>query len=277
MIGESASGAELLRLGENAIFRLSAAPIVVRIARGMDRWADATKEVTVSTWLAEQGISAARAVDIPQPIAVDGHPVTFWQFIDGRPGNNGDVRELGEILRRLHGLRAPAELVQQSDSPLLRVGKRIAHAPVSQADKTFLGALADQLSSDLERTTFPMPPCVIHGDAHVQNLMFVDDRPVLIDFERVGFGQPEWDLSVTATEFVTAKFWTSSEYRKFVEAYGFDVTSWPGFVVLRRIQELKMTTWLMQNVRESPEIEAEFERRMAVIRAGRPDGAWRPF
>lgn len=277
MIGESSSGAELLRLGENAIFRLGAAPIVVRIARGMDRWADATKEVAVSVWLADKGISAARAVDIPQPVAVDGHPVTFWEYIDGRPGNNGDVRELGAVLRRLHTLDAPAALSLSSDSPLLRVGQRIARAPISDADKEFLSALTGRLSEELGRTPFVMPPCVTHGDAHVQNLMFVDGRSVLIDFERVGFGQPEWDLSVTATEFVTAKFWTSSEYQDFVDSYGFDVTSWSGFDVIRRIQELKMTTWLMQNVRESPEIQSEFERRMAVIRAGRPDGAWRPF
>ncbi|ODU99047.1 MAG: hypothetical protein ABT15_32585 [Pseudonocardia sp. SCN 73-27] len=277
MIGESASGAELLRLGENAIFRLAAAPIVVRIARGMDRWGDATKEVAVSVWLADNEISAVRAVDIPQPIAVDGHPVTFWQFIDGRRGNSGDVRELGAVLRNLHGLDAPPELFGQSDSPLLRVGQRIADAPVSPEDKTFLGALAERLSDDLERTTFDLPPCVTHGDAHVQNLMFVDGHSVLIDFERVGFGQPEWDLSVTATEFVTAKFWTLSEYQDFVESYGYDVTAWSGFDVLRRVQELKMTTWLMQNVRESAEIQSEFERRMVVIRAGHPDGAWRPF
>ncbi|GAA4536609.1 aminoglycoside phosphotransferase family protein [Pseudonocardia xishanensis] len=277
MIGESASGAELLRLGENAIFRLAAAPIVVRIARGMDRWEDATKEVAVSVWLADKGISAARAANIPQPVAVDGHPVTFWHFIDGRSGNNGDVRELGAVLRRLHGLEAPPDLFGQSESPLLRVGQRIAGAPVSPDDKTYLSALADRLSDDLERTPFVMPPCVTHGDAHVQNLMFADGRSILIDFERVGFGQPEWDLSVTATEFVTAKFWTRSDYQDFVESYGFDVTAWPGFDVLRRVQELKMTTWLMQNVRESPEIQSEFERRMAVIRAGRPDGAWRAF
>ena len=107
--------------------------------------------------------------------------------------------------------------------------------------------------------------------------MVTAEGPQLIDFERVAWGQPEWDLAVTATEYVTAQFWTTEQYEAFVDSYGYDVMTWSGFPALRRVQELKMTTWLMQNVDESPDIRAEYENRMEAIRAGEPRGAWRPF
>ena len=53
---------------------------------------------------------------------------------------------------------------------------------------------------------------------------------------------------MTATEFITAQFWSSEQYRAFVELYGFDVTEWSGSIVFRRCHEVKMTTWLMQNI-----------------------------
>jgi thiamine kinase-like enzyme len=94
--------------------------------------------------------------------------------------------------------------------------------------------------------------------------MMSEGRPVLIDFERFAWGQPEWDLAMTATEYLTAKWWTEREYSEFVEAYGYNVTSWEGFDVLRAVHELKMTTWLMQNVAESPEIAEEYRGRCCV-------------
>ena len=50
------AGAELLRLGENAIYRLAQDAVVVRIARTMGYWDDACKEVDVARWLAANGI-----------------------------------------------------------------------------------------------------------------------------------------------------------------------------------------------------------------------------
>jgi hypothetical protein len=49
--GLSCDDAELLRLGENAIYRVAGQEVVVRIARTMKYWEDAKKEVAVATWL----------------------------------------------------------------------------------------------------------------------------------------------------------------------------------------------------------------------------------
>lgn len=272
-------GAHLLRLGENALFHLPAHSVVVRIARTMDYWSDVAKEVSVARWLAAYEFPAGHLYEVPQPIEVANHPVTFWQFIRGRNGGPSDIGHLGALLRRLHTLPRPTAFDLPGEDILGRVRRRIERAPVSAADKDFLRSRLAELTAELPRLRFPLDPAPTHGDAHVQNLIFRDGQPILIDFERFAWGQPEWDLSMTATEYQTAGWWTDSEYSQFVEAYGYDVTSWKdGFPILRATHELKMTTWLMQNVNQSPEIAKEYETRMRTIR-GQSNGSegWRPF
>ena len=50
--GLNCDRAELLRVGENANFRLASAPIVVRISRSADRLSRVTRELCVARWLA---------------------------------------------------------------------------------------------------------------------------------------------------------------------------------------------------------------------------------
>jgi aminoglycoside phosphotransferase (APT) family kinase protein len=271
------SGARLLRLGENALFHLPAEAVVVRIARTMDYWRDAVKEVSVSRWLASSQFPAARVHQVAQPIEVSGHPVTFWHFIDGRNGGRADIAYLGALLHRLHTMPRPIEFDLPNEDILGRVSSRIDGAPVSPADKDFLLRRFHELTAEVSGLHYPLALAPTHGDAHVQNLMICDSQPVLIDFERFVWGHPEWDISMTATEYQTAGWWTEAEYESFVEAYGYDVTSWTeGFPVLRAVHEIKMTTWLMQNVNESSDIAREYETRMQTIR-GEAEPAWRPF
>lgn len=274
----SADEARLIRLGENALFHLPAHEVVVRIARSMHYWADAEKEINVANWLAEISFPAAQIYDTSQPIAVHGHPVTFWRFIYGRPGDQRDNATLGTVLRRLHALPAPTRFALPNEDILGRIEPRIMAASVTAGDKDFLFERLSEVRSTLPHLRYPLNPGPMHGDAHSENLMVQDGRPILIDFERFEWGQPEWDLSLMATEYLTARWWTKSEYDCFAEAYGYDVTTWTeGFATLRAVHELKMTTWLMQNVAESQEIAAEFQVRMRTLR-GEPSAAgWRPF
>ena len=245
----------------------------------MDYWPDVVKEVAVARWLAGHQFPAAQVYEISQPIQVADHPVTFWRFINGRNGGRSDIAYLGTLLRRLHKLPRPTTFDLPGEDILGRVRRRIEAASVSSADKDFLLSRLGELAAELPRLRYPLSPAPTHGDAHVQNLMFRDGQPVLIDFERFAWGQPEWDLSLTATEYQTAGWWAESEYAQFVEAYGYDVTSWKdGFPILRAVHEIKMTTWLMQNVKESPEIAKEYEKRMRTIRDQAANSeSWSPF
>jgi aminoglycoside phosphotransferase (APT) family kinase protein len=203
--------------------------------------------------------------------------VTFWRFITGRPGDERDIATLGTVLRRLHETPAPTTFTLPPEDILGRVEPRIATAPIPEDDRRFLLRLAEDLRAKVSTLDFPLRPAPTHGDAHNENLIIRNGEPVLIDFERFAWGQPEWDLAMTATEWLTAKWWTSDEYARFCDAYGYDVTTWKdGFPVLQAVHELKMTTWLMQNVAESQEIADEYQVRMRTLR-GEQSAGWRPF
>jgi aminoglycoside phosphotransferase (APT) family kinase protein len=269
--------ARLMRVGENALFHLPGEGVVVRIARTMDYWADAKKEVDVARWLAGLRFPAAQAYDVSQPVSVRGHPVTFWHFIVGRPGDQRDIGTLGTVLCRLHSTPPPTEFVLPRENVLGRVRRRVEAAAVPLTDKALLLHRLNHLESELRHVRYRLDPAPTHGDAHSENLIICDGRPVLIDFERFAWGQPEWDLAMTATEYLTAKWWTDDEYGQFVDAYGYDVTSWTeGFDILRAVHELKMTTWLMQNIAESHEIADEYQVRMRTLQ-GKSSSGWRPF
>ncbi|WP_328978016.1 aminoglycoside phosphotransferase family protein [Streptomyces canus] len=271
-------GVELIRLGENALFRLASVPVIVRVARAPEWLTTARKEVAVSRWLAAEGFSAARIVeDLEQPLLIDGHPVTFWHLIvEGyRKASYG---ELGAVLRDLHTLKVPAGLELPSFDPFDKQQLRLDRAVIPEDDKAFLRKRWHELRDKYAELRFETPRGPVHGDAHVQNLM-VDDQGqvVLIDFEAFCFDHPEWDLMVTATEHHSLGWQTDQQYADFVAAYGRDLYDWHGYETLRGLQEFGMTTWLMQNVQEDEETAAEYRRRIAGLRNDDAPRDWKPW
>lgn len=266
--------ARLIRIGENAL--IHSHPYVVRIARSAGSLDDARKEVAVSAWLNASGLPASRTSDHEQPVMVDGHPVTVWHFAQSI-GRKATAAELGAVLARLHGLPA----VGRPDLPRFdifgRVQQRLDHPAAPSDAVEYLSAEVARLRTAHASLTYPSPPTAIHGDAHVQNIIVTANGPLLIDFERFGIGHPEDDLAVTATE-RTVGWHTDADYAEFCQAYGADVTRWSGFHVLRNINQLKMTSWLMQNVSNAPELLNEFNTRLTTLRAqGRICRPWVPF
>ncbi|MGW4774227.1 phosphotransferase enzyme family protein [Nocardia sp. NPDC004278] len=277
-VGLDPAGAELLRLGENMLFRLSSAPVVVRIGRDLRHWDDAVKEVAVSGWLAAQGFPAAQIYGVRdrQPIQVDGHPVTFWRFISGRAANIDEAGVLGSLLRQLHELEQPTNLALPAVQGFGHVPARLDAAPIPDSDKDFLRHRVRELEQDLGRLEFRLPAVAIHGDAHVKNVMIEPDRAVLIDLEAFAYGFAEWDLAKTAAE-TSMGMLAERDYAAFADAYGYDIAAWSGFPVLQAVMQLKMITWLAQNVDHSPSISAEYAKRIRTIRTGVLTEPWQGF
>jgi Ser/Thr protein kinase RdoA (MazF antagonist) len=272
-------GAELIRLGENALFRLTSVPVIVRIARSVEYLSAARKEVAVSRWLAGEGFPAARVIeDLEQPLMVDGHPVTFWHLIveEGRAATYG---ELGSVLRDLHALTLPDGLELPRYSAFGLSDLRLERAAgMSEDDLEFLRKRGRELKERLAELRFGSPLGPVHGDAHTDNLM-VDRSGVvhLIDLENFCVDHPEWDLEVAAHEYQRLGWVTEQQYADFVRAYGRDLREWPGFATLCAIQEFKMTTWLMQNVSEGENVAQEVGRRIASLRDDAAPRNWLPY
>ncbi len=223
-VGLSSDGAELLRIGENAIFRLASGPIVVRIARSAGRLPRVKREVCVARWLAAARVPAVRVIDeIEQPLMVDGHPVSFWHAVTGGEPVPTHV-DLARLLAAYHGTPdCPCDL--EAFEPLTTSASRLAKAEgVDPGDREFLLARCADLTAQFEHLEFALPPGPIHGDAHTRNLLTDHGQVVLIDFEAAAIGPREWDL--LPTSIAVPRYGLPEErYQEFAAAYGFDVRS----------------------------------------------------
>lgn len=269
---------QFLRLGQNILYYLPGPGSVVRVARDMSYCADAVKEVAVAGWLAGQGVPASRVFDIggEQPIVVEGHPVTFWHFVPGRTATGQEASITGELLRRLHQLPFPKGIDIPQFNPLDRVKHRIEHAPIPEQDKKFLTEIQTQLESALDGLPYVLPLGVNHGDAHIKNVIVsADGTGTLIDFEAVNVAHHEWDLAKTATEAAMGML-PKKAYAQFTAAYGYDLASWEGFPTVCSVMQLRMVTWLAQNVGYSDTIASEYRKRMLTLRHGLTE-SWSGF
>jgi hypothetical protein len=277
--GLDANGAELMRLGENAIYLLPSIQLFARIARTIGYRPDIETEVGAARWLESVGFPAVRlAGPADQPVVADGRVVTFWELL-GERAEFGTVRELAALLRWLHSLEPPSSLVLPLVRPFARVEARLEGADLADEDREFLRARMANLQQQYERLTFALQFGPVHGDANIGNILRrqSDGVAVLTDLDGFAFGPREWDLVLTAMYYERFGWHTEQEYRDFVVGYGFDVMTWRGYPVLRDIREFLMVAWLAQNTRESREIAAEVAKRIADLRAGDGRRDWAPF
>ena len=274
--GLNSDGAELLRIGENAIFQLADVPIVVRIGRSADRLPRAQREVCVARWLAAANVPAVRIYeDIDQPLMVDGHPVSFWHAVTGGEPTPTHI-DLARLLAAYHATPdCPCDLA--AFEPLRVSESRLAKAHgVDAKDLDFLHHRIADLNKQFDHLDFALPIGPIHGDAHTKNLLTDRGQVVLIDFEAAAIGPREWDLLPTSIA-VQRYGLPEQRYQEFAAAYGFDVRTWDGYPVLREIREVTMTTWIMQNVLESKAIADEFALRVACLRERDSERPWHFF
>jgi hypothetical protein len=277
--GIDSGGAEVIRFGENHLWRLPGG-VVARIARpGQDL--AAAKEVAVATWLADAGVDAVRVLDrLNQPIHANGHPVTFWHELP--PHETGTTIDVATALREFHKLDPPTEFDLPKLEPFVRLPERIEAASTITADDRRW--MMDRLTELRERyAALPpgLPRGVVHGDAWDGNIArTADGRTILLDFERCAIGPPEWDLTSTAVSHVTTGWMDSRQWQAYSDAYGYDVTDWAGFAVLRDIRELRMTSMACQAAATNPgRYAAQAIHRLTCLRGlrgPRPWSGWSP-
>ncbi len=277
-VGLDPGGAVLARLGENAMYRLRDESVMVRIGRSEEA---ARKEAHVAEWLASHEFCAVRlAGHWDQPVIANGLPVTFWEFIheDTQPVASAD---LGRILRQLHALPEPTNFQLPGFMPMPKVEERIRRLPeglISSADVEFLRDRHREITAEFANLDFVLPPGPVHGDAHARSLMRSTNGTIkLIDFDDFCHGPREWDVAVEAVRHRALDWVSESDYRSYVEEYGFDVIDWPGFRTVRAARELNMTTWLAQRLGQETEIDTEVRQRISDLRDDQSTRHWRPF
>jgi hypothetical protein len=275
VLGLEPGGARLIRFTNNAVYVLESAPVVLRIVGSRALRHRAAKVVAVAQHFEQHGIPAIRLLPgAPQPLQVGEHVVTAWHYIEPAR-RRATAKDLGRLLRRVHALPPLPDAGEWA--PLSDVRSRVADAEELDAgDRRFLLRRCAEVEAALSELEFPLPSALIHGDAHPGNVIVGPDGPVLCDFDSSCAGPPEWDLTPLAVG--RERFGDpAGRYRLLADVYGFDVTAWPGFAVLRAARELKLTTSVLPILRSHPQVGTELRRRLADLRAGRVSTTWKRY
>lgn len=271
--GLDTTGAILLRGHTNAVFQLHAAPVVVKIARKGTPVETVERTIVFVRWLMDQGFPTVPLVPgIDQPQVIDGHPVTFWTYL---PQNNTSVQavDLAEPLRSLHELTEPPVQLRSLNN-VAAIRRSLAETTaLSDEDLEFLSQRTSHLETALTQLRFALPTGAVQGDPQHRNALRDGQRTVLCDWDTAAFGQPEWDL--VTVEIHCRRFGYDTEhYQKFARAYGFDVTTWPGYPVLRELRELRMVTSNARKSHHTPGTLKEVRRRISGYREDNTKLRW---
>lgn len=275
-VGLDGHRAELIRSGENTIYRLPG-EVVVRVGRP-GQLASAAKEVDVARWLESAGVPAVETVpDVDQPVDVEGRPVTFWRELP--PHEHGTPAQVAAALRRLHAVPPPATFDLPPIAPFVRLKERIRSATIlSEDDRSWMYAHLEDLQERYAHIPAGLPHCVVHGDAWVGNVVSTSDgRTIFLDLERTAIGPPEWDLVHTAIKHSSFAWISADQYGQYCDIYGHDVTEWSGFDLLRDVREFRMTCMAVQIASADRAYREQAAHRLACIRGRggpRPWAGW---
>jgi len=114
-----------------------------------------------------------RAIDVDQPVIVDGHAVTFWEAVSDDGQRVRDNRgEVAKVIAQLHKLAAPENLHLPELEPFENAGDRIADSQwLTPGDRGYMTSELAKLQAEYARLDFALAPGIIHGDANIGNVL----------------------------------------------------------------------------------------------------------
>lgn len=275
-LGVSAEGAQLLQMTNNAVFALPDAGTVIRIARTHQLLDRVTKVVQLGRWFAEVDAPTIRlAPEVEQPVNFGDLAASVWQFIPPHPPATS-VEDLAGVLRALHAIGVPTFPVPEWD-PIGDARRRLVDADgLSRPDRNFLNGWCDRLELEVTALNGRRPQTLIHGDAHLGNLLRNSlGQAVMCDFDATCVGP--WQVDLAAAAVGEARFGAPTDHRSLAAAYGYDVTSDSSWPVLREARELKMIVAAAPILDTSPAVAEEFASRLRSVREGDQGARWKPF
>ncbi|MEC4020489.1 phosphotransferase family protein [Streptomyces sp. H27-D2] len=265
--GLDSAGAVLMRGQTNAVIRLASRPVVVKIARKGTPVDEVARTVTFVRWLMDLGFPTVplHRPDL-QPVVADGNAISLWTYLP-QPDRTVPAQALAKPLNILHSLSEPPVALKPLDvcGAIRRSLSRTT--TLSQEDLLYLHQRADVLERRLGSVSYELQESVLQGDPQHGNALHDGHRAVLCDWDSIAVGHPEWDL-VTVEVHCRRFGYGNAHYADFAEAYGWDVTQWAGYPVLRDLRELRMITTNARKATHEPAKAAEVVRRIHGFRAG---------
>jgi len=269
-VGLDPAGATLVQRSVNTVYRLASAPVVVRI-RGGGPTPEAIAQVGLARSLAAAGGPVSRLLEVDQLVEAGGYVATFWHA-DDEPDRKWRTDNLGRALRELHAVELTTDLPPWA--PLETCRRRLAAVEwVDPADRAWLAAEIEDLESRYREVAPTLHMGLMHGDAHIANLLRAGDgRPVLCDIDSLARGPQVQDLVPTAVSAV--RFRTRRRQQVMAATYGVDVTRHPAWPVLRRIRELVTTMFGLVGAPNNPQVAREAHHRLRTLQDGDTAARW---
>lgn len=271
--GLDASDAVPLHQHAATLYLFETERVVVRLNHDGDDRRRARTGLELTRWLTRGGFPSVAPTNAEQPLDVDNYTVTFWCYYpqNGRPKPTAD--HLGAILRQLHALPTPpVELTPYQ--PLKHFGDSVkGSTSLPTCDRAWMLTRRTELLAEYEQLDFPLGHGWIHGDAYPGNTLWDGDRALLGDWDEVGTGPRELDLVNThqGTRFGRPQ----AERDAFTSAYGYDVTAWSGFPVLREMRDLHtLGSYIRLADTGNKQAAIELGRRLDTLKRGDTDAQW---
>ncbi|RZQ64470.1 aminoglycoside phosphotransferase family protein [Amycolatopsis suaedae] len=255
------------------MFLLPSQQIVVRLSGDSSTVECARRNVSLSKWLISQGFPAPAPSSVEQPVQVGNNVVTFWRHYPQGDRPRPGASALGVLLRQLHQLPSPPVKLEPYQ-PLQSLGVTLEKSVgLSDSDKTWLFERRHVLLTEYGQLEFPLGVGFIHGDAYPGNTLWDGSRPLLGDWDEFGTGPRELDLANTHQG---ARFGRTQEERDaFAASYGYDVTSWEGFGVLREMRDLHtLGAYIRRADAGDDDAAAELAFRVDTLRRGDTAARW---
>lgn len=182
--------------------------------------------------------------------------------------------DLGRVLSALHGLPVTDELALPWWHPVDDARRRLTDAEaLDDADRAALEDWCDDLAPQVANLNSRARDRLVHGDAHVGDLLRTPNGGVVIaDFDATCRGP--WQVDLVPVAVGKQRFGRVGAHAALVAAHGYDVMTDPDWPVLRRARELKMVAAAVPLLASAPGIAAEFRIRLDSIRRGEDDARW---
>ncbi|WP_051326206.1 phosphotransferase [Glycomyces tenuis] len=274
-LGVDDSDAQVLHMANNAVYALPEAGIVVRITRSTKLHERIRKGARLGSWFAEVDAPTIRLHgSTRQPLEYEGLLATVWDLIPPASAPNAD--DLGNVLKEFHSLPAPDFDLPRWD-PVGTARKRIADAEaLEDDDRETLLTWCDRLEPEVDALITESAGSLVHGDAHVGNLLRrPDGRVVLCDFDSTCLGPSGVDLAAVAAAAIW--FADTDEHARLAASYGRDITTDPAWPVLRDARELTFVVGGVPLMASTPGVAEEFKLRLESVMAGDTDASWTPY
>jgi aminoglycoside phosphotransferase (APT) family kinase protein len=263
--GIDPDGARLLRMHSNTVFYLPAAQAVARIASSADAAGRIAASLEITEWLAKREFPTVRPRTLK---AVDqgNLVVSFWEYEETIAADRS-LPTLARLLRDLHAIRdAPLDLPPMP-SPLGGVAAAVHSHPdaFDGNDHAWLSRKVEESERLWEGMRFSLPPGLIHGDAHPNNMLYTRRGVLLGDWDHVGYGPREWDL-VQSVYFHRRFPVPGDDLDAAADVYGWDLRAWAGADDLVAIREISGLGAYIRTAAAKPKTRAELAYRISTLR-----------